>query len=188
LLPTILTGVPADMKVVREETFGPVAPLFRFETEEQVVEMAKETEFGLASYFFSKDISKIFRFAEALEFCMVGINTGLISTEVAPFWRHKAIQKAERDPSTGSTNISRSSTSASAFEVLQIRGRDDGRASCYEFDLSRCVDPRPLAKRQRQNAGCEDVVQRWEATSAGSSPGMSEDGRRVCPRCECDRS
>jgi succinate-semialdehyde dehydrogenase/glutarate-semialdehyde dehydrogenase len=83
--PTILTGVTADMKVAREETFGPVAPLFRFETEKQVVEMANDTEFGLASYFFSKDISKIFRVAEALEYGMVGVNTGLISTEVAPF-------------------------------------------------------------------------------------------------------
>jgi succinate-semialdehyde dehydrogenase/glutarate-semialdehyde dehydrogenase len=73
------------MKVAREETFGPVAPLFRFETEEQVVEMANNTEFGLASYFFSKDVSKIFRVAEALEYGMVGINTGLISTKMAPF-------------------------------------------------------------------------------------------------------
>ncbi|WP_454854722.1 NAD-dependent succinate-semialdehyde dehydrogenase [Rhizobium binxianense] len=83
--PTILTGVTSEMKVAREETFGPVAPLFRFETEEEVVEMANDTEFGLASYFYSKDLSKIFRVAEALEYGMVGINTGLISTEVAPF-------------------------------------------------------------------------------------------------------
>ncbi|MFJ1311415.1 NAD-dependent succinate-semialdehyde dehydrogenase [Agrobacterium sp. P15N1-A] len=83
--PTILTGVTTNMKVAREETFGPVAPLFKFETEEDVIEMANNTEFGLASYFYSKDISKIFRVAEALEYGMVGINTGLISTEVAPF-------------------------------------------------------------------------------------------------------
>ena len=83
--PTVLTGVTADMKVAREETFGPVAPLFRFETEEQVVEMANDTEFGLASYFYSRDVAKIFRVAEALEYGMVGINTGLISTELAPF-------------------------------------------------------------------------------------------------------
>jgi succinate-semialdehyde dehydrogenase/glutarate-semialdehyde dehydrogenase len=83
--PTILTGVTTEMKVAREETFGPVAPLFKFDTEEQVVEMANNTEFGLASYFYSKDVSKIFRVAEALEYGMVGINTGLISTEVAPF-------------------------------------------------------------------------------------------------------
>ncbi|RCW20782.1 succinate-semialdehyde dehydrogenase/glutarate-semialdehyde dehydrogenase [Ciceribacter lividus] len=83
--PTILTGVTSEMKVAVEETFGPVAPLFKFETEEEVVELANATEFGLASYFFSKDVSKIFRVAEALEYGMVGVNTGLISTEVAPF-------------------------------------------------------------------------------------------------------
>ncbi|BAT61251.1 glutarate-semialdehyde dehydrogenase DavD [Variibacter gotjawalensis] len=83
--PTVLTGVTRDMKVAREETFGPVAPLFRFETEAEVIEMANNTEFGLASYFYARDMSKIFRVAEALEYGMVGINTGLISTEVAPF-------------------------------------------------------------------------------------------------------
>ncbi|OLP46341.1 NAD-dependent succinate-semialdehyde dehydrogenase [Rhizobium oryziradicis] len=83
--PTVLTGVTKDMIIAREETFGPVAPLFKFETEEEVIEMANNTEFGLASYFYSKDMSKIFRVAEALEYGMVGINTGLISTEVAPF-------------------------------------------------------------------------------------------------------
>lgn len=83
--PTIITGVTADMLVSTEETFGPVAPLFKFETEEDVIELANNTEFGLASYFFSKDVSKIFRVAEALEYGMVGVNTGLISTEVAPF-------------------------------------------------------------------------------------------------------
>lgn len=83
--PTILTGVTSAMKVAREETFGPVAPLFRFETEDEVVEMANDTEFGLASYFYAKDLSRVFRVAEGLEYGMVGINTGLISTEVAPF-------------------------------------------------------------------------------------------------------
>ncbi|HCL64759.1 MAG TPA: succinate-semialdehyde dehydrogenase (NADP(+)) [Rhizobium sp.] len=83
--PTILTGVTSNMKVAIEETFGPVAPLFKFDTEEEVIELANNTEFGLASYFFSKDVSKVFRIAEALEYGMVGINTGLISTEVAPF-------------------------------------------------------------------------------------------------------
>ncbi|AQS41784.1 MAG: Succinate-semialdehyde dehydrogenase [Candidatus Tokpelaia hoelldobleri] len=83
--PTILTEVTGDMLVAREETFGPVAPLFRFRTEEEVVAMANNTEFGLASYFYSKDMAKIVRVAEALEYGMVGINTGLISTETAPF-------------------------------------------------------------------------------------------------------
>ena len=83
--PTVLTGVTTDMKVSREETFGPVAPLFRFEDEAEVVAMANDTEFGLASYFYSRDMARIWRVAEALESGMVGINTGLISTEVAPF-------------------------------------------------------------------------------------------------------
>lgn len=83
--PTVLTGVTSEMKVAREETFGPVAPLFKFETEDDVIELANDTEFGLASYFYAKDMSRVFRVAEALEYGMVGINTGLISTEVAPF-------------------------------------------------------------------------------------------------------
>lgn len=83
--PTILTGVTPQMVVAKEETFGPVAPLFQFETEEDVIAMANDTEFGLASYFYAKDLSRVFRVAEALEYGMVGINTGLISTEVAPF-------------------------------------------------------------------------------------------------------
>jgi succinate-semialdehyde dehydrogenase/glutarate-semialdehyde dehydrogenase len=83
--PTILTGVTADMKIAREETFGPVAPLFKFDTEDEVIELANATEFGLASYFYAKDLSKVMRVAEALEYGMVGINTGLISTEAAPF-------------------------------------------------------------------------------------------------------
>lgn len=83
--PTIMTGVTQDMMVAREETFGPVAPLFRFETEEEVISRANDTEFGLASYLYTRDTSRIFRVSEALEYGMVGINTGLISTEVAPF-------------------------------------------------------------------------------------------------------
>ena len=83
--PTILTGVTPEMMVAREETFGPVAPLFRFETVDEVIALANDTEFGLASYFYAKDLSRVFKVAEALEYGMVGINTGLISTELAPF-------------------------------------------------------------------------------------------------------
>jgi succinate-semialdehyde dehydrogenase / glutarate-semialdehyde dehydrogenase len=83
--PTVLTGVTRDMLVANEETFGPVAPLFRFETEEDVIAQANDTIFGLASYFYARDLSRVWRVAEALEYGMVGINTGLISTEVAPF-------------------------------------------------------------------------------------------------------
>ncbi|KFL25729.1 succinate-semialdehyde dehydrogenase [Devosia sp. 17-2-E-8] len=83
--PTLLTGVTQAMTVAREETFGPVAPVFVFDTEEEVVAMANDTEFGLAGYFFSRDIGRMFRVAEDLEYGMVGINSGLISTELAPF-------------------------------------------------------------------------------------------------------
>jgi succinate-semialdehyde dehydrogenase/glutarate-semialdehyde dehydrogenase len=83
--PTIVTGVTQDMMVSQEETFGPLAPLFRFETEEEVIGYANDTIFGLASYFFARDIGRITRVQEALEYGMVGVNTGLISTEVAPF-------------------------------------------------------------------------------------------------------
>jgi succinate-semialdehyde dehydrogenase/glutarate-semialdehyde dehydrogenase len=83
--PTVLVDVTSSMMVAREETFGPVAPLFRFKTEEEAVAMANDTEFGLAAYFYGRDIGRVWRVAEALESGMVGINTGLISTEVAPF-------------------------------------------------------------------------------------------------------
>ncbi|PQZ46605.1 succinate-semialdehyde dehydrogenase (NADP(+)) [Ochrobactrum sp. MYb15] len=83
--PTVLVGVTSEMKVAKEETFGPLAPLFSFETEEEVVAMANNTEFGLAGYFYSRDIGRIFRVAEDLETGMVGVNTGLISSELAPF-------------------------------------------------------------------------------------------------------
>jgi succinate-semialdehyde dehydrogenase/glutarate-semialdehyde dehydrogenase len=83
--PTLLTGVTTSMKVTKEETFGPVAPLFRFKTEEEGIAMANDTEFGLASYFYARDIGRIWRVGEGLESGIVGINTGIISTEVAPF-------------------------------------------------------------------------------------------------------
>jgi succinate-semialdehyde dehydrogenase/glutarate-semialdehyde dehydrogenase len=83
--PTVLTGATTEMAVAREETFGPVAPLFRFETEADAIELANATEFGLAAYFYGRDIGRVWRVAEALEYGIVGINTGLISTEVAPF-------------------------------------------------------------------------------------------------------
>jgi succinate-semialdehyde dehydrogenase/glutarate-semialdehyde dehydrogenase len=83
--PTVLAGATQQMVLAREETFGPVAPLFRFETVDEVIAMANDTEFGLASYFYARDLSRVFRVAEALDYGMVGINTGLISTELAPF-------------------------------------------------------------------------------------------------------
>jgi succinate-semialdehyde dehydrogenase/glutarate-semialdehyde dehydrogenase len=88
--PTILTDVPRDARVSKEETFGPLAPLFRFRDEAEVIALANDTEYGLASYFYARDLSRVFRVAEALEYGMVGVNTGLISNEVAPFGGIKA--------------------------------------------------------------------------------------------------
>jgi succinate-semialdehyde dehydrogenase/glutarate-semialdehyde dehydrogenase len=83
--PTLLAEVPKEALMFREETFGPVAPLFRFKTEEEAIKLANDTEFGLASYFYARDVGRIFRVAEALEYGIIGINEGIISTEVAPF-------------------------------------------------------------------------------------------------------
>ena len=83
--PTILLDVTADMRVAREETFGPVAPLFRFDTEAEVIQRANDTEFGLAAYFYTRDLARSWRVQEALEYGIVGVNTGLFSSEVAPF-------------------------------------------------------------------------------------------------------
>jgi len=83
--PTILVDVPKEADIFRDETFGPVAPLFRFKTEEEAIRLANDTEFGLAAYFYGRDIGRVFRVAEALEYGIIGINEGIISTEVAPF-------------------------------------------------------------------------------------------------------
>ena len=83
--PTIVADVTPDMRMAREEIFGPVAPLFRFRDDAEAIRMANDTEFGLASYFYARDVGRIFRVAEALEYGMVGVNTGIISTEIAPF-------------------------------------------------------------------------------------------------------
>ncbi|WP_147110138.1 NAD-dependent succinate-semialdehyde dehydrogenase [Tateyamaria sp. syn59] len=85
LQPTVVTGVTQDMKVAHEETFGPLAPLFKFEDEDDVIAMANDTIFGLAAYFYANDLSRVHKVSEALEYGMVGVNTGIISTEVAPF-------------------------------------------------------------------------------------------------------
>jgi succinate-semialdehyde dehydrogenase/glutarate-semialdehyde dehydrogenase len=83
--PTVMTGVTPEMKIASEETFGPVAPLFRFKTEEEAIKMANDTEYGLASYFYTQDLGRAFRVMEALEYGMVGVNEGIVSSEVAPF-------------------------------------------------------------------------------------------------------
>src|SRR5208282_1511474 len=83
--PTLLADVPRDALIFRDETFGPVGPLFRFSTEEEALGLANDTEFGLAAYFYARDVGRVFRVAEALEYGMVGINEGIISSEAAPF-------------------------------------------------------------------------------------------------------
>ena len=88
--PTVLADVPTNALIFRDETFGPIAPLFRFETEEEAIALANDTPFGLASYVFARDVGRIFRVVDQLEFGMVGVNEGLISTEVAPFGGVKA--------------------------------------------------------------------------------------------------
>ena len=111
--PTVLVDVTSSMMVAKEETFGPVAPLFRFKTEDEAIAQANDTEFGLAAYFYGRDVARVFRVAEALESGMVGINTGLISTEVAPFGGVKE-SGLGREGSRYGIEYSRSSTSASA--------------------------------------------------------------------------
>ncbi len=83
--PTVLTGVTPDMRMAQEETFGPVAPIYRFETEEEAIALANDTPYGLAAYFYTEDLSRTFRVYEALDYGIIGVNTGIISTEVAPF-------------------------------------------------------------------------------------------------------
>jgi succinate-semialdehyde dehydrogenase/glutarate-semialdehyde dehydrogenase len=83
--PTIIIGASRDMLVAEDETFAPLAPIFRFESEAEIIALANDTVFGLASYFYARDLGKVWRVAEALEYGIVGVNTGLISTEVAPF-------------------------------------------------------------------------------------------------------
>ena len=91
--PTVLADVTPDMRVARQETFGPMAPLFRFETEQEVVAMANDTEYGLAAYFFTRDHARIWRVSEALEYGIVASNAGIFSTEIAPFggWKESGI-------------------------------------------------------------------------------------------------
>ena len=83
--PTVLRDVTTKMLIAREETFGPAAPLFRFHSDEEALQLSNDTEFGLASYFYTRDVARLFRISEGLEYGIVGVNTGLISTEVAPF-------------------------------------------------------------------------------------------------------
>jgi len=109
--------------VAKEETFGPVAPLFRFGDEAEVIAMANDSEFGLAAYFYSRDIARVWRVAEELESGMVGVNTGLISTEVAPFGGASSQDLGAKVPSTDATTTLRSNTCAWAGSSDDARAR-----------------------------------------------------------------
>ncbi len=101
---TVLSEVTRDMALAREETFGrPVAPLFRFKDEADVIEQANDTEFGFASYFYAKDLARVFRVAEALEYGMVGVKTGLISTVEAPFGALSSLRRQVRNRGVSGT-------------------------------------------------------------------------------------
>jgi succinate-semialdehyde dehydrogenase / glutarate-semialdehyde dehydrogenase len=114
LEPTILTGVTQAMAVAREETFGPVAPLFCFERDEDVVAMSNDIEFGLASFFYTRDLARAWKVGEALEYGMVGINTGLISTAEAPFGGIKSFGLGREGTRYGLEEFTEINTSASA--------------------------------------------------------------------------
>jgi succinate-semialdehyde dehydrogenase/glutarate-semialdehyde dehydrogenase len=112
--PTVLTNVSPEMMLAREETFGPVAPLFRVDTDEQAIRLANDTEFGLAAYVYTRDLARSWRVTEALEYGIVGLNTGLISTEVAPFGGIQESAPGAKVRSTAFSSSPSSSTSASA--------------------------------------------------------------------------
>jgi succinate-semialdehyde dehydrogenase / glutarate-semialdehyde dehydrogenase len=103
--PTLLAGASADMTLAKEETFGPLAPVFRFDEEDQVIAAANDTETGLAAYFYSTNVNRIFRVLERLEYGMVGVNTGLISTELAPFGGVKESGNSREGSSHGITEF-----------------------------------------------------------------------------------
>ena len=138
--PTVLTDVTTDMVITKEETFGPVAPLYRFKSEDEAVKMANDTEFGLASYFYSRDIGRIWRVAEALEYGIVGINEGIISTEIAsfggmkesgigPIWRLTGAQNtASRNSSKSNTSAWAASTDKASYET----GRPGSRTNRHD--------------------------------------------------------
>lgn len=103
--PMVLGGATTEMQLATEETFGPVAPLFRFDTEEEAIRIANSTPFGLAAYFYTESLKRSWRVGEALEFGMIGLNTGAISTEVAPFGGVKQSASGARAPNAALRNI-----------------------------------------------------------------------------------
>jgi succinate-semialdehyde dehydrogenase / glutarate-semialdehyde dehydrogenase len=117
--PTVLTDVTTDMVITKEEAFGPVAPLYRFKTDDEAIKMANDTEFGRASYFYARDIGRIWRVAEALEYGIVGINEGIISTEIAPFGGMKESGIGREGSKYGTEEFLESNTSAWAASTVR---------------------------------------------------------------------
>ena len=148
--------------IFREETFGPVAPLFRFKTEEEAIKLANDTEFGLASYFYARDVGRIFRVAEALEYGIVGINEGIISTEVAPFGGVNPPASAARVRNTASrttwrSNIWRWAASDALLGPLRRRLAAPGGVAAIDFQpvgthRSAGSATRPARRRRRMRS------------------------------------
>ena len=167
--PTILVDVPKNALVSKDETFGPLAPVFRFKDEAEVIAMSNDTEFGLASYFYARDLARVFRVAEQLEYGMVGINTGLISNEVAPFGGIKASGLGREGSSTGSRTTSRSSTSAwavseSGEKRIGGAGRQ-ARAAPSGVDVAGGGTGRTGSRGRRSRSGSEP----WRACKSRGS-------------------
>jgi succinate-semialdehyde dehydrogenase / glutarate-semialdehyde dehydrogenase len=119
--PTIITGVTKDMTVSHEETFGPLAPLFKFSSDAEVIEMANDTEFGLAGYFFSKDFNRIWRVAAALECGMVGVNTGKISAPESPFGGVRSFVLSVTNPQVKESGVGREGSKYGIAEFQNIK-------------------------------------------------------------------
>lgn len=176
--PTILVDVPKNALVSKDETFGPLAPVFRFKDEAEVIAMSNDTEFGLASYFYARDLARVFRVAEQLEYGMVGINTGLISNEVAPFGGIKASGLGREGSKYGIEDYPRSSTSAWAVsepgEERIRRGRTAGKSCavrcrrCRWWHRTNRETRSPIAKRLRALAGLQVPRQSIIACCLGS--------------------
>src|SRR5438445_2664373 len=154
--PTVLTDVTTDMVITKEETFGPVAPLYRFKTEAEAVKMANDTEFGLASYFYSRDIGRIWRVAEALEYGIVGINEGIISPK--SHWRDRPLRRHEGKRHRPAQPFSSRARFRDRFARSRRRHRATGRSvlwrlhtkSSRQSSALRDARPFPIAHRLRR--------------------------------------
>ena len=177
--PTVITQVKPNMLVAREETFGPVAPVFSFKDEKEAIRMANDTEFGLASYFYTRDLARSFRVAEALEYGIVGLNTGLISTEVAPFGGDKGIRRRSRRLQVRHPGLHR----AQVFVHRWHRGLSDralasaaGRDHHARIDRDEHVHPRPCRRYARISMPASPRCRRHSRSRSSRSRSASWSG------------